>query len=120
MEIRDLKRRIQFGRRCFVCTPAYEELVVDAASRDVWVRGQLQEPTIPRKEFDIWAFLYRNKGRAVSREEIADSGWPERTNGDVNDEEIDQYIRRLRRRIELNPSCPKLIVTLRGFGYRMS
>ena len=101
-------------------TPMNEEIVVDAASRDVWVRGQLQEPTIPRKEFDILEVLYRNKGRALSREEITDAGWPERTNGDVYDEEIDQYIRRLRRRIERDPSCPKLIVTLRGYGYRMS
>ncbi len=103
-----------------MCMPIYEELVVDVASRDVWVRGQLQEPTIPRKEFDILEILYRNRGRALSREEIADTGWPERTNGDVYDEEIDQYIRRLRRPIGRDPSCPKLIVTLRGYGYRMS
>ena len=62
--------------------------------------------------------LYRNKGNAVRREEIATAGWPERQ-GDVTDEEIDQYILRLRRRIEENPSRPKLVVTLRGFGYRM-
>ena len=93
-----------------MCTPIYEELVVDAASSDGWIRSQLQEPTIPRKEFDI----------LESREEIADPGWPERANGDVNDEDIDQYIRRLRRRVELIPSCPKLNVTLRGYGYRMS
>jgi len=37
----------------------------------------------------------------------------------VTPEEIDQYIRRLRRRIEENPSKPKLIVTLRGHGYRI-
>lgn len=103
-----------------MCAPICNELVVDAASRDVWVRGQIQDPTLPRKEFDILQVLYRNKGRAVSRKEIADAGWPERVDGDVNDEEIDQYVRRLRRRIEINPSCPKLIVTLRGYGYRMS
>ena len=102
------------------CTPIYEEFVVDATSRDGWIRSQLQEPTIPRKEFDIPEVLFKNKGRAVSREEIADPGWPERANGDVNDENIDQYIRRLRRRVEPIPSFPKLIVTLRDYGYRMS
>ena len=44
----------------------------------------------------------------------------ERDSGDVNDEAIDQYVRHLRRRSEIDPSCPKLIVTLRGYGYRMS
>ena len=101
-------------------TPVCEELVVDVASRDVWVRGRKHEPTLPRKEFDILEVLYRNRGRAVSRSEIASAGWPERADGDVTDEEIDQYIRRLRTRIEIDSSAPRLIVTLRGYGYRMS
>ena len=101
-------------------TPMCNELVVDGASREIWVRGQIQEPTLPRKEFDILEVLYRNRGRAMTRDEIANVGWPERVDRGVADEEIDQYIRRLRRRIEIDPSNPKLIVTLRGFGYRMS
>ena len=101
-------------------TTMCDELVVDSASRNIWIRGRQVEPTLSRKEFDILEALYRNKRKALSRDYIASAGWPERSDGDVNDEEIDQYISRLRRRIEINPSCPKLIVTLRGFGYRMS
>ena len=56
---------------------------------------------------------------AVIRDEIAEAGWPERPDGDVTPEEIDQYIRRLRRRIEEDPSKPRLIVTLRRHGYRI-
>ena len=103
-----------------LATPAYAELVVDVTSREIWVRGQIHEPILPRKEFDILELLYRNKGRAITRNDIAEAGWPVRVRGDVSDDEIDQYVRRLRRRIEVNPSCPKLIVTLRGYGYRMS
>ena len=87
-------------------------------SRDVWVRGQKLTPPLSRKEFDILALLDRNQGNAVSRDSISESGWPERTEGDVTPEEIDQYISRLRRRIEQDPSKPSLIVTMRGFGYR--
>jgi hypothetical protein len=94
-------------------------LVVDLASRDVWVRGQKQDPPLSRKEFDILETLYRNRGNAVNREDIGKAGWPERGDARVSDEEIDQYILRLRRRIETNPSSPTLIVTLRGFGFRM-
>ena len=100
--------------------PNPAEITVDQDSRSVWVRGQLQEPPLPRKEFDVLNVLFSNKGNAVSREEIATHGWPERPDGDVTDEEIDQYIRRLRRRVEVDASDPKLIVTLRGFGYRMA
>ena len=98
---------------------ANTELVVDSGSRDVTVRGEKLTPPLSKKEFDVLELLYLGRGNAVSRDEIAKAGWPERPDGDVTPEEIDQYIRRLRRRIEENPSSPKLIVTLRGHGYRI-
>ena len=45
--------------------------------------------------------------------------WPERGAGDVGDAEIEQYVRRLRRRIEASGGNPKRIVTLRGYGYKL-
>ena len=98
---------------------ANTELVVDSGSRDVTVRGEKLTPPLSKKEFDVLELLYLGRGNAVSRDEIAKAGWPERPDGDVTPEEIDQYIRRLRRRIEEDPSRPKLIVTLRGHGYRI-
>ena len=98
---------------------ANTELVVDSGSRDVTVSGEKLAPPLSKKEFDVQELLYLGRGNAVSRDEIAKAGWPERPGGDVTPEEIDQYIRRLRRRIEENPSSPKLIVTLRGHGYRI-
>ena len=95
------------------------ELIVDSGSRDVWVRGTKLTPGLSKKEFDVLELLYLERGNAVSRDEIAGAGWPERSDGDVTPEEIDQYIRRLRLRIETNPSVPEMIVTLRGHGYRM-
>ena len=95
------------------------ELIVDSGSRDVTVRGEKLAPPLSKKEFDVLELLYLGRGNAVSRDEIAKAGWPERSEADVTPEEIDQYIRRLRRRIEENPSRPKLIVTLRGHGYRI-
>ena len=83
------------------------------------VRGEKLAPPLSKKEFDVLELLYLGRGNAVSRDEIAKAGWPERSEADVTPEEIDQYIRRLRRRIEENPSKPKLIVTLRGHGYRI-
>ena len=98
---------------------ANTELIVDSGSRDVTVRGDKLAPPLSKKEFDVLELLYLGRGNAVSRDEIAKAGWPERPDGDVTPEEIDQYIRRLRRRIEEDPSQPKLIVTLRGHGYRI-
>ena len=100
-------------------SPEKEDLVVEAGSREVWVRGELQEPPLSVKEFDILEILYRNKGNAVSREEIGQAGWPERGDDGASPQDIDTYIHRLRGIIEIDPSRPKLIVTLRGYGFRM-
>ena len=94
-----------------------KDLVVDARSRDVWVKGKKLSPTLSRKEFDILECLYRDRGKAVSRDEIGTAGWPERGDGSVAPEEIDQYIRRLRRRIEQDPAHPQIIVTRINYGY---
>ena len=91
------------------------DLVVDSSSRDVWVRDK-KLPSLPRKEFDILECLFQNRGQAVSRDEIAAAGWPERPD-DVPNSDIDQYIRRLRRKLEENPSKPKIILTRVGYGY---
>ena len=102
--------------------PDTEDLGVEAASRKVWVRGHIVDPPLSRKQFDILEILHRNKGNAVSREDIARAGWPERNdepNAAVSNEEIDQYIFQLRRRIEIDPSSPKLIITLPRFGFQM-
>ena len=94
---------------------SHSELVVDSSARDIWVRGKtLSAP--PRKEFDIIECLFQNRGQAVSRDEIAAAGWPERPD-DVPNADIDQYIRRLRRKIEENPSKPEIILTRHGYGY---
>ena len=94
-----------------------KDLVVDARSRDVWVKGKKLGPALSRKEFDILECLYRDRGKAVSRDEIGTAGWPERGDGSVAPEEIDQYIKRLRRRIEQDPAHPKIIVTRINYGY---
>ena len=91
------------------------DLVVDASSRDVWVRDK-KLPSLPRKEFDILERLFQNRSQAVSRDEIAAAGWPERPD-DVPNSDIDQYIRRLRRKLEENPSKPEIILTRVGYGY---
>ena len=91
------------------------DLVVDSSSRDVWVRDE-KLPSLPRKEFDILECLFQNRGQAVSRDEIAAAGWPERPD-DVPNSDIDQYIRRLRRKVEETPSEPKIILTRVNYGY---
>ena len=95
------------------------EMVVDSRTREVWVRGEIIVPPVSRKEFDILSLLYQRLGEACSKDEIAVAGWPERTGGDVGDQEIEQSIRRMRLRVELDPSKPRYIINVRGYGYKL-
>ena len=99
--------------------PEGDDLVIDPKSRDVWVRGEKLETQLSRKEFDVLNLLFQKRGQACSKEDIAAVGWQDRMSGDVANSEIEQSIRRLRLRIELDPSQPEYIVTVRGFGYKL-
>ena len=94
-------------------------LVVDAKSREVWVGGSRLESPLSRKEFDVLNLLVEKRGEACTKDESAAVGWPERNGGDVGDHEIEQSVRRLRLRLEPDPSQPKYIITVRGYGYKV-
>ena len=98
--------------------PVSSDIRLDSA-RDAWVRGEKLSPALAAKEFEVLEVRYMQRGTAVSRDDVARAGWPEREDGDVGNQEIEQCIRRIRRRIERDPRSPELIVTRRNFGYIM-
>jgi DNA-binding winged helix-turn-helix (wHTH) protein len=95
---------------------SHEALVVDLKARRVWASDR--EITLRRKEFDLLAFLYRNRGVACSRDEIARQVWQEE-GGIVSEDTIETNIHRVREMIEPEPSKPRYIITLPRYGYRL-
>ncbi len=71
---------------------------------------------LPLKEFELLALLIKNKGQTLSREQLLEKIWGYEYEGDTRT--VDVHIRRLRTKIEQNPSCPIYIFTVRGIGYR--
>ncbi len=68
-------------------------------------------------EYRLLCLLVRNEGQTVLRNTILDALWDGNGNF-VDDNTLSVYIRRLREKIEENPSDPKHLLTVRGFGYR--
>jgi len=69
------------------------------------------------KEFDLLAFLAKNKGFVFSREQLLDKVWGYDYAGDTRT--VDVHIRWLRQKIESDPNNPKHLLTIRGTGYKL-
>lgn len=74
------------------------------------------EVSMPLKEFELLHVLMANVGRVVTREVLIDRVWGSDYVGDTKT--LDVHIKRLRGKIEDDPSTPTRIVTIRGLGYK--
>jgi two-component system response regulator RegX3 len=92
------------------------DVKVDFDQRRVFVRGE--EVHLRRKEFELLRLLVENSGRVLTRDVLIDRVWGTDYIGDTKT--LDVHIKRLRSRIEADPSVPILITTVRGVGYRFA
>lgn len=89
------------------------DLKLDCESRRVFIRGK--EINLTAKEFDVLELLVFNPNKVYSRENLLNIVWGYEYPGDVRT--VDVHIRRLREKIEANPSEPKYVHTKWGVGY---
>ncbi|MDD5945015.1 MAG: response regulator transcription factor [Clostridia bacterium] len=90
-----------------------KDLTLDLDSRRVFVGGK--EAFLTAKEFDLLELLMKTPGKVYSREKLLDTVWGFDYPGDVRT--VDVHVRRLREKIEKNPSAPEYIFTKWGVGY---
>jgi two-component system response regulator RegX3 len=72
--------------------------------------------TLPLKEFELLEYLMDNTNRVLTRGQIIDRVWGSNYYGDTKT--LDVHIKRIRGKIEPDPANPKLIMTVRGLGYK--
>jgi len=87
---------------------------LDPERHEVFVRDQ--PVTMPLKEFELLSVLLDNAGRVLIREILIDRVWGADYVGDTKT--LDVHIKRLRAKVEIDPSKPNRIVTIRGLGYK--
>lgn len=120
--MRELLARIRATlRRLEIQTPSPEaamklgDLAVDTGHHVITKAGQVLNLT--PKEFDLLAFLTRNKGLVFSRDQLLEKVWGYDYSGDTRT--VDVHVRWLREKIEDNPDDPKHLITVRGVGYKL-
>ena len=87
---------------------------LDPDRHEVVVRGS--DVSLPLKEFELLELLLANAGRVLTRETLIDRIWGVDYVGDTKT--LDVHVKRLRAKVEDDPSNPRRIITIRGLGYK--
>jgi DNA-binding response OmpR family regulator len=115
--VKAILRRIEWDTRKNNESPPklkFKDLEIDKESYEVKVRGKSVHLT--PLEFDLLKFLAENEGKVFSRETLLGRLWG--YDYFVDTRTVDVHIRRLRTKIEEDPSNPRYIITVRGKGYK--
>ena len=91
-------------------------VTMDIERHVVTVAGE--EVALPLKEFDLLEYLLRNAGRVLTRAQLIDRIWGSDYVGDTKT--LDVHVKRLRGKIEEDPSSPVQLLTVRGLGYKFA
>ncbi|MBE3597076.1 MAG: response regulator transcription factor [Hydrogenibacillus sp.] len=97
-------------------TIAVGPLTIDLSLLEVYKRGR--PVPLTQREYDVLLMLIQHRGQVVTREQLLNRVWGYAFLGDVRT--VDVTVRRLREKIEDDPSAPKIILTRRGAGYYIS
>jgi two-component system, OmpR family, response regulator RegX3 len=90
------------------------DVALDPERHEVVIRGT--SVSLPLKEFELLEILLANAGRVLPRETLIDRVWGTDYVGDTKT--LDVHVKRLRAKVEPDPSHPTRIVTIRGLGYK--
>ncbi|MCP4674375.1 MAG: response regulator transcription factor [Deltaproteobacteria bacterium] len=96
-------------------TISFGDVVIELTTRKVAVRGEQVE--LSAREFDLLELLARSPGRPFTRDVILDRVWGWGFDGTART--VDNFIMALRQRVEVDPSKPKHIMTVRRVGYKL-
>ena len=95
---------------------AFDGLIFDLENRSAATENGTFE--LPPKEFDLLLFCAKNQGKILTKQQIYEEVWGKEYFYD--DSNIMAIISRLRRKLEINPTSPKYIQTIKGIGYRFN
>jgi DNA-binding response OmpR family regulator len=98
-------------------TGRFPHVVLDEATDEVWV--DRQPVTLSPRQYALLRLLWSRRGRPCSRDEIAGAVWPECADH-VYDYQIESLVKRLRLKLEPDPAHPALLLTVRGWGYKLA
>jgi len=92
-------------------------LIMNTENLTIMKEGE-KELELTRREVELLQYLFREKDRPVSREELLVEIWGYHKDSRIETRTVDIHMTKLRKKIEHNPKAPERLVTVRGEGYR--
>lgn len=93
---------------------SFDNIFVDFTARKLYVNEA--EKDLPSKEFELLSYLIKNRNKSIQKEKLFNEIWGFNSFGEIST--LSVHIRRLREKIEEDPSDPKYIKTVWSYGYR--
>ncbi len=90
-------------------------LTINFPAFQCWENGV--EVKLSHKEFELLAYLYKNRNDVVSRHDLLEHVWGYEAQPTTRT--VDNFIVRLRQKVEVNPDSPRAIITVHGVGYKL-
>ncbi len=112
--VKAVLRRSSFPSRYEGESLLFQDLHIRTSTRTVKVQGD--EVELTAKEFDLLLFLVQHPNQVFSREQLLNSVWDYEYFGDAST--VTVHVRRLREKIETDPTRPRYILTVWGVGYK--
>lgn len=109
------RRAVKVETGCVTDYIKYEDLEIDVQRRKVYIEGKSVDLT--PKEFHILLLLANNVGQVISREQLIRDVWGEEYVGETTSVAV--MVRRIRKKIEKDPSSPRYLQTVWRIGYRL-
>jgi len=113
--IHALLRRTDLSKQNHQTLIVCGDISIDLLGSRVMLKGEVLELT--NAEYRLICLLVKNANRVTTRSSILNELW-DSTGDFVDDNTLSVYVRRLREKIEVDPSHPKYLITVRGFGYQ--
>jgi len=115
-DLEEMKARIEAVLRRYKTQLKRVGLSIDDARKQVWVRGKTI--SLSPKEYSLLKLLSSKPGKVFSSQEVLAYLWPKSTYATSQD--VQKYAYLLRKKLEEDPAHPKIVLTVRGFGYRLA
>lgn len=115
LRVKTLLRRTGYGEKNSLLSIG-DSITIDCDNLKGKVHGS--EQVFTRREVDILSYLFQYK-KPVSRSELLEKVWGYKQTSDLDTRTVDIHIAKLRKKIELKPKSPQILLTIRGEGYKL-